>query len=169
MWFYAVQLDKNTRLLYLNSVLHPLAVACLNYQQPLEGQQPCMLTSAHHVKVLAPQPFVWKHLRQLKSHGKKECDSSSKLQMLSDPLCLSFEVLQLLLFTNHPPSSLQVPAPAFQAKAVAIERLTHNQSNCSSSYIHCCNRTTASEFYNVVRRKKAINAAFVKHSFEGET
>ena len=37
---YLLQLDKNTRLLYPNWVLHLLAVACLNYQQPLEGQQP---------------------------------------------------------------------------------------------------------------------------------
>ena len=147
--------------------------SCLSYQQPLEGQHPCIPTSAlSGTKASASTTGIVQEaspteVPQEVGLGQHQQQTPNGLEE-THCVCPS-TFLQLPLFSNRPPSSVQATAPAFQPKAVAIERLTRNQSNSSSWYIHRCNRITASKFHDVVRRKKAIDVAFVKHIFEEET
>ena len=152
--------------------------SCLSYQQPLEGQQLCMPTPAQSptnastscTSICEPSP----HAQSSTTEVTQEAGLGQQQQQPADGLeeqphhVHASKFLQLPLFSNRPPTSVPATAPAFQPKAIAVERLTRNQSVCSSWYTHRRNRITASKFLDVVQRKKAFDAAFAKHIFEAD-
>ena len=100
--------------------------SCQSYQQPLEGQQPSMPTSAPSgtnasasttsIFLEASSPT---RVPQEVGLGQQQ-RTPNGLEETLDCVCPS-KFLQLPLFSNGPPSSVQATAPAFQPKAVAIE------------------------------------------------
>ena len=139
--------------------------SCLSYQQLEEGAQlqslpvaavggglgsgdgEDMVNSTCNQQPPTQQPCFPADLRP-----RSTSPTVTQIQLLASPpdgvvdQCMNAgPFLQLPLFSNRPPASVQATSPSFQPKAVAVERLTHNQSSCSSWYKHRQNHITATK------------------------